>query len=76
MPNNTSLIVRLEQLESQLAFQDDTIESLNQLVTQQNKELSEIHEQLRWLGRKLNQMQANDSAADTDPNNEPPPPHY
>ena len=67
---------RIEQLETQLTFQEDTIESLNQLVTQQNKELADMHERIRWLGRKLNQLQQNDEGPDADPSQEPPPPHY
>ena len=76
MTDDTTLLTRIEQLESQLAFQEDTIESLNQLVTQQNKELTDIHERIRWLGRKLNQLQNNDNGPDSDPSQEPPPPHY
>lgn len=76
MTDDTTLLTRIEQLESQLAFQEDTIESLNQLVTQQNKELTDIHDRIRWLGRKLNQLQNNDNGPDSDPSQEPPPPHY
>lgn len=76
MTDDTTLLTRIEQLESQLAFQEDTIESLNQLVTQQNKELTDIHDRIRWLGRKLNQLQNNENGPDSDPSQEPPPPHY
>ena len=76
MTDNTTLLARIEQLESQLTFQEDTIESLNQLVTRQNRELTDIHERLRWLGRKLSQLQTNDNSPDSDPSQEPPPPHY
>lgn len=70
------LLSRLESLETQLAFQEDTIESLNQLVTKQNNELKTMSERMRSLGRKLNQLQNNESGPDADPSQEPPPPHY
>lgn len=70
------LIQRLEQLETQLAFQEDTIDALNQLVIGQNQELVGVQEQLRWLGRKISQLQTGDSGPEADPSNEPPPPHY
>ncbi|MBL4741818.1 MAG: SlyX protein [Idiomarina sp.] len=76
MTDSMALLTRIEHLESQLTFQEDTIESLNQLVTQQSRELTEIHERLRWLGRKVSQLQNSDSGPESDPSQEPPPPHY
>ncbi len=76
MTDSMALLTRIEHLESQLTFQEDTIESLNQLVTQQNRELTEIHARLRWLGRKVSQLQNGDNGPESDPSQEPPPPHY
>lgn len=66
---------QLTNLEMQLTFQEDTIQSLNKLVTEQTRQLSEMQNQIRWLGKRLKQMQDNQSA-DSDPTAEPPPPHY
>lgn len=66
---------QIEQLQTQMTFQEDLISSLNDMVTQQNKELSEVQQQLRWLGRKLHQLQQAEGP-NGDPSQEPPPPHY
>lgn len=76
MKDTTTLIQRIDDLEAKIAFQEDTIDSLNQLVTQQSGELATIQEQLRWLGRKFNQLQQQTEGPGSDPAQEPPPPHY
>ncbi|RUO63527.1 SlyX family protein [Pseudidiomarina insulisalsae] len=74
--DSDAILTQLADLESRLAFQDDTIETLNQLVTQQSDQLQRMEQQLKLLGRRLQQMQErNDegqplSAADEIP------PHY
>ncbi|ATZ73489.1 SlyX protein [Idiomarina sp. X4] len=66
---------QMANLETQLTFQEDTIESLNQLVTEQTHQMTEMQRQIRWLGKRLKQMQEQNTT-DSDPANEPPPPHY
>ncbi|MDV6316795.1 SlyX family protein [Idiomarina sp. HP20-50] len=66
---------QLANLEMQLTFQEDTINSLNNLVTEQTQQMTEMKKQIRWLGKRMKQMQENQSA-DSDPGAEPPPPHY
>lgn len=66
---------QLTNLEMQLTFQEDTIHSLNKLVTEQTQQMSEMQKQIRWLGKRLKQMQEN-QGNDSDPAAEPPPPHY
>jgi SlyX protein len=66
---------QLNNLEMQLTFQEDTINSLNKLVTEQTQQMTEMQKQIRWLGKRLKQMQENQST-DSDPADEPPPPHY
>lgn len=66
------LAQRVEQLETQLAFQDDTIDQLNQLVTRQNHELQRLQQQFRLLAEKYREL-----APDDDPQQqEERPPHY
>lgn len=66
---------QLANLEMQLTFQEDTINSLNNLVIEQTHQMTEMKKQIRWLGKRMKQMQDNQSL-DSDPGDEPPPPHY
>ncbi|MCK7459690.1 SlyX family protein [Idiomarina aminovorans] len=66
---------QLANLETQLSFQEDTINSLNSLVTAQTQQMSDMQKQIRWLGKRMKQLQDNQSP-DSDPTAEPPPPHY
>ena len=66
---------QMANLEMQLTFQADTIESLNKLVTEQTQQMTEMQRQIRWLGKRLKQMQEQNSD-NSDPAKEPPPPHY
>lgn len=49
---------RLEQLESKTAFQDLTIEELNQVVTQQQMDITRLNERLRLLTERLKATRA------------------
>ncbi|HEK0445368.1 SlyX family protein [Proteus mirabilis] len=63
----------LIQLESKIAFQDATIEELNQVVTQQQIEISRFKEALKIVTERLKSSQSSMLAR---PEDEPPPPHY
>lgn len=64
---------RINTLELQLAFQDDTIESLNQALTQQQLQLTHQQELLRLLTEKLQTVPSHQLASEKE---EMPPPHY
>jgi len=66
-----ALIERLEALETRIAFQDHTIEELNDTITGQ-------WQQIDLLTRKMVQMeeQLRSGAYIADPATEKPPPHY
>ncbi|MBI6530737.1 SlyX family protein [Proteus vulgaris] len=63
----------LIQLESKVAFQDVTIEELNQVVTQQQIEISRFKEALKIVTERLKTSQSSIIAR---PEDETPPPHY
>lgn len=64
---------RLELLETKIAFQDMTIEELNQMVMHLQADISKLKEQLTLLSQKI---QANQSSNIASLAEETPPPHY
>ena len=51
--NERTTASRLDELESRLAFQDDLIESLNQVVARQDRELADLSRRFRELETRL-----------------------
>ena len=67
------LTVRLDELETRLAFQDDTIEALNEVVSRQELALEKLQRAVELLARRQADLAASmpgESEADQ------PPPHY
>jgi len=62
---------RIERLETRLTFQDDTIETLNQTITSQWREIDALARQVASLSDRLREAEANAPV----PANETPP-HY
>lgn len=63
---------KLLELEMKVTFQDDAIETLNDVISKQDKEILKLWDANRLLKQSL-------SEAKTDGENEgpePPPPHY
>ncbi|HBK7254437.1 TPA: SlyX family protein [Vibrio cholerae] len=69
----TQLQERIEDLECKLAFQEQTIETLNDALTQQQLLLSKIQDQMKYVVGKVKNM---DTSTLADPAHETPPPHY
>ncbi len=65
---------RLDELESRLAFQDDLIESLNQVISRQDREITTMAGQLKDLFTRISE-QAETATPGTAAENEIPP-HY
>lgn len=68
-----TLVKRVDELESQLAFQDELIESLNSTVARQDRELLELKHQLGRLSERLKEI--GDASPGDTPQDETPP-HY
>ncbi|MGU3232902.1 SlyX family protein [Vibrio cholerae] len=69
----TQLQERIEDLECKLAFQEQTIETLNDALTQQQLLLSKMQDQMKYVVGKVKNI---DTSTLADPAHETPPPHY
>ena len=72
MLDHHELAAKLEALEIKLAFQEDTIDTLNDMVTKQDKEIQALWSANKLLKQSLNEMKSGDEGDGP----EPPPPHY
>jgi SlyX protein len=70
--NKQILAERIDALESRLAYQDDTIETLNRTVTEQWQQIDALKRQVAGLAQRVQEAEASarDRTADE------PPPHY
>jgi SlyX protein len=71
MSEPKTLSERIDALETRLAFQDETIETLNQTITAQWQQIDALAGQLASLSERLREAEAR--APDT---TDEPPPHY
>jgi SlyX protein len=65
--------VRINDLECQLAFQEQTIEELNDALGQQQLQISRMQEQMTFMIGKIKSLSSSNLA---DQSEETPPPHY
>ena len=68
-----SLIKRIEELETQLAFQDQLHDTLNTIVARQDAELRELKRQMGQMAERIKDI--GDAAPGAQPQDETPP-HY
>ena len=73
MNNHEQIEEKINELEIKLAFQDDLLNSLNEIVTRQDKEILNL-----WSANRLLKQSMNEIKNDTNESNneEAPPPHY
>ena len=64
---------RIIDLESKLAFQDETINDLNEVITDQQQQLDQLREEIRLLNLRISSVAENSSVSEE---KDPPPPHY
>lgn len=64
---------KINNLEVKLAFQDDLLNLLNDIVTRQDKEIQNLWSANRLLKQGINDIK---NEQDETENIEPPPPHY
>ncbi|WP_341709029.1 SlyX family protein [Halopseudomonas sp.] len=67
------LIARIDELESRLAFQDDTIQALNDVLAAQQFELDRLRRSLELVAKRQADLAAQ---VPGEAGEEPPPPHY
>ena len=63
---------RIADLETRLAFQDDTIQTLNDVLVAQQSSIERLQAQLGMLARRQEDMQSRIGGEE----DEAPPPHY
>ena len=71
MSDNNALSGRIDALEMRLTYQDEAIETLNQTITAQWKQIDALTRQLAEVKARLQDAENNAAG----PANEPPP-HY
>jgi SlyX protein len=64
---------RINDLECQLAFQEQTIDSLNDALSQQQLLITKMQDQMKYVVGKVKNI---DNSNLADPSEEAPPPHY
>lgn len=73
MSEPQSLAVRIDALEIRIAYQDETIETLNKTITEQWRQIDALSREMLNLRDRLHDAEIKSSGG-TAP--EPPPPHY
>lgn len=66
--------LHLIELESKIAFQEDTVHSLHQELLVHQKRIEQLQRQIMALAERLQQLP--EDSGILHPEEEPPPPHY
>ena len=75
MGDNEKTLERLEDLESRLAFQDDLLEQLNDVVARQDKRMVDLQSRIMKLEQRIQDLAESASATGGEGGHEVPP-HY
>ncbi|MDB4002693.1 SlyX family protein [Oceanospirillaceae bacterium] len=72
MTNNADIV----ELQQQIAFQEQTVDTLNEVVSRQQKDLTRIERTLSLLAQQMKNLQQAADAGQGGPEANEPPPHY
>ena len=72
MTNNADIV----ELQQQIAFQEQTVDTLNEVVSRQQKDLTRIERTLSLLAQQMKNSQQTADAGQGGPEANEPPPHY
>lgn len=64
---------RINEVETRLAFQETTLQELNEVLTSQQQQLTQLHALVEKLRERIVELASN---LQPDSSVEPPPPHY
>jgi len=67
------MVQRITELETRLAFQDDTLNQLNEVVIQQQRQIELLQQRMQHMQGQLKNLTPSNLASEAD---ETPPPHY
>ena len=73
MTDSQSLTARIEALEIRVAYQDETIETLNKTITEQWRKIDALGREVIGLRERLEDAEMKSAGPNA---SEPPPPHY
>lgn len=65
----------LIELQTRVAYQEDTINQLNQVVTKQDADIVQLQQQMRLLAKRIDELSFTQNDGAEDISNERPP-HY
>ena len=75
MTDNEKLMEQLAELQSQMAFQDETVAALNEAVADQQQQILVLRRQLQLLQQRQEEQAARfDAGSGSSPDEKPP--HY
>lgn len=74
--SNEPLLQQLHELQSQLAFQEDALESLNSAMAAQQQEILLLRRQLELLKQRQDEQMAGAGSGEQGDSADEKPPHY
>ena len=66
---------QLVDLQTRVAFHEDTLEQLNEVIAKQDADITQLKQQVRLLAKHLEELRSVQGEGDTEITNERPP-HY
>jgi SlyX protein len=71
----TDLADELIELQTRIAFQEDTLNQLNQVITKQDADILQLQHQMRLLAKRIDELSLAQTGGGEEITNERPP-HY